>query len=113
MPCPMVPKPSSATFMFVSIPPSLLHRLHPHRDGHGFVFRDYIPKRAAKVFKLDLRHVSCLEPHPVSIRQTIRTHEVDVHRSRLAVPRKLEMMMLQVRQAVTHVFFSGANSLLP
>src|SRR5579872_6990388 len=90
-----------------------LHWLHAHRSRYGLFPRDHVAQLAAEVVKLDFRYVAGLETNAFSKREAVRTHEVDVQGAGLAVKGEFEMVVLEIRQAVTHVVLAGGDLFLP
>jgi len=60
-----------------------------------------------------LHDISILKANVVAKTETVCSKEVDMNLSRPAVPFKLEMMVLNILQAVTHFGFSSAKGLAP
>src|SRR6202034_684730 len=69
--------------------------------------------RAPIAFGGDLHDISILKANVVAKTETVSSKEVDMNLSRLAVPFKLEMMVLNILQAVTHFGFPGAKCFAP
>ena len=76
---------------------------HPHRIAQG----------PAKAFDRDLHHIPILHVDPVAETQAVGPEEMNVNVSRAAMSFIFEMMMFNVRQAVTHLILSGAECFRP
>src|SRR6185437_3508828 len=72
-----------------------------------------ISQRAAHSFELNLHPVAVLERDIVAEAQGVSTIEVHMHRARLPVAFKLEVMVFQVGEAVAHVVLAGGDGLRP
>jgi hypothetical protein len=72
-----------------------------------------IAQRATEAFKLDDHHIAVRELDARAEAQTARAEIVDVQVVRAAMRLELEMVMLNIGEAVTHFFFAGLNRLRP
>ena len=72
-----------------------------------------IAQRTAETVERDLHHVSLLQADAIAVAETIGTKEVDVNVTGATMRRKLEVVMLDVLQAVTHVRFASIECTRP
>src|SRR5262249_35813766 len=70
---------------------------------------DRIPKSAAEPFETDFCNITVFEDDSSTERQHICAEEMDVDLSRLAVSCKLEMVVLEVGETMTHVRLAGGD----
>src|SRR5687768_13254407 len=76
--------------------------LHVNKLVFRAVDPDRIPQRSAEAAEGDRHHVPVLEPQPVLEAEHLRAEEMHVHVAGPPVLGVLEMVMLEVRQRVTH-----------
>ncbi len=72
-----------------------------------------IPQRTAEAGELNDHHIAVLEPNAVSEAQAVRAVVMHVNIARPPVRLELEMMMLDVREAVAHLSLASGNVTRP
>ena len=74
---------------------------------------DWITQCASETIEPDLCNITLLQYDSFAKRERIGTKEVDMHAAGLPVSGELEVMMLHVGKAVTHILFAAGDLPVP
>src|SRR6266567_9157931 len=74
-----------------------------------FADENRVAQSAPEAVETDLHDVSIGQPNAFTETQTVGAEKMNMNVSWLAMLLELEMMMLEVLQAVTHFHFAGAD----
>src|SRR5665213_275517 len=107
MPPPMMPRPRNAMRgLLIKISG---HRFDRNQSSRAANNAQRIAQRAAETGEPNFHHVAVGELHAVAETQGARAKKMHVQIDGAAMRFKLEMMMLDVREAVTHFIFASQN----